>query len=69
MPVEGGRDDITGRGQTEAAQALCSGLRPELRRHHVQADVGHFGVFSGRHWRNEIMPQVADFVRAFDRAD
>jgi poly(3-hydroxybutyrate) depolymerase len=69
MTVEGGRDDITGRGQTEAAQALCSGLRPELRRHHVQADVGHFGVFSGRHWRNEIMPQVADFVRAFDRAD
>ncbi|MEX2228087.1 MAG: polyhydroxyalkanoate depolymerase [Dehalococcoidia bacterium] len=69
MTVEGGRDDITGRGQTEAAQALCSGLRPELRRHHVQADVGHFGVFSGRHWRNEIMPQVADFVRAFERAD
>lgn len=69
MTVEGGRDDITGRGQTEAAQLLCSGLTPDMRRHHVQPDVGHFGVFSGRHWRNEIMPGVADFIRTFDRQD
>lgn len=69
MTVEGGRDDITGRGQTEAAHALCANLPEQMRRHHLQPDVGHFGVFSGRHWRNEIMPEVAEFIRAFDRPE
>jgi poly(3-hydroxybutyrate) depolymerase len=69
MTVEGGRDDITGRGQTEAAHELCRSLPADMRRHHLQPDVGHFGVFSGRRWRNEIMPEVANFIRGFHRVE
>ena len=50
--VEGERDDICAIGQTLAAQELCSGLRPYMKRHHVQTGVGHYGVFSGRRWSN-----------------
>jgi poly(3-hydroxybutyrate) depolymerase len=69
MTIEGERDDITGHGQTEAAQALSPNLAPGQRRHLVQPGVGHFGVFSGRRWRNEIMPQWRDFIREHDRRD
>jgi poly(3-hydroxybutyrate) depolymerase len=61
--IEGGRDDIAGPGQTEAAHALCSSLPRRMRQHYVQPDVGHYGVFSGSHWREEIMPKVRQFVR------
>jgi len=62
--VEGERDDICAVGQTKAALALCSGL-PESRRHyHLQPRVGHFGVFHGRRWRDEIFPKVRDFIRS-----
>jgi poly(3-hydroxybutyrate) depolymerase len=63
LTVEGGRDDISGLGQTSAAHDLCTGLPQELRDHHLQEDVGHFGVFSGRSWREETMPRVRDFIR------
>jgi poly(3-hydroxybutyrate) depolymerase len=69
MTVEGERDDITGRGQTEAAQSLSTNLAASKRRHLLQPGVGHFGVFSGRRWRNEIMPQLRDFIREHDRRD
>jgi len=69
MAVEGERDDIIGIGQTEAAQTLCSSLPDSMRRHLLQPGVGHYGVFSGRRWRNEIMPEVRDFIRAHDRRD
>lgn len=69
MTIEGERDDITGIGQTEAAQSLASALPDEMRRHMVQPGVGHFGVFSGRRWRNEIMPNVREFIRSHDRRD
>ena len=69
MTVEGERDDICGIGQTEAAQHLASALPSEMRRHLVQPGVGHYGVFSGRRWRNEIMPNVRDFIRTHDRRD
>jgi poly(3-hydroxybutyrate) depolymerase len=60
--VEGERDDICGLGQTSAALDLCSGLRPLLKRHHVQTGVGHYGVFSGKRWANEIYPRVREVI-------
>lgn len=68
MTVEGERDDITGPGQTYAAHALCSSLPENMRRHHLQPKVGHYGVFNGRRWREEIMPNVRDFIRTHDKA-
>ena len=64
MTVEGERDDISGVGQTEAAHRLCPNVPAERRRHRLQARVGHYGIFNGRRWRNEILPDVADFIRA-----
>ncbi len=64
MTVEGERDDISGAGQTEAAHRLCPNVPPERRRHRLQAGVGHYGIFNGRRWRQEILPDVADFIRA-----
>ena len=60
--VEGERDDICGLGQTASALDLCSNLRPLLRRHHVQTGVGHYGVFSGKRWANEIYPRVREVI-------
>lgn len=60
--VEGERDDICAVGQTVAAQDLCPNVRPYLRTHHVQTGVGHYGVFSGRRWQNEIYPRVRDVI-------
>lgn len=60
--VEGERDDICGLGQTASALDLCSGLRPLLKRHHVQTGVGHYGVFSGKRWATEIYPRVREVI-------
>src|SRR5262245_52622222 len=62
MTVEGEKDDICSIGQTLAAQELCTGVRAYRRVHHMQAGVGHYGVFSGRKWNNEIYPLLRDFV-------
>ena len=62
--VEGERDDICAPGQTVAAQELCTSLRPYMRRHHVQIGVGHYGVFSGGRWQNEIYPQLKSVIHA-----
>ncbi len=64
MTIEGEKDDITGMGQTQAAHDLCTGLSSDLRRHHLQPKVGHYGVFNGRRWREEIYPHVRDFIRS-----
>ncbi|MBN8189467.1 polyhydroxyalkanoate depolymerase [Salipiger thiooxidans] len=66
LTVEGGRDDICGMGQTTAAHDLCSTLRPHLKRHHLQANVGHYGVFNGRRWENEIYPVVRNMILAME---
>ena len=63
MTVEGERDDISGVGQTEAAHGLCPNVPPERRRHRLQPGVGHYGIFNGRRWRNDILPDIADFIR------
>jgi poly(3-hydroxybutyrate) depolymerase len=62
LTVEGERDDICGLGQTSAALDLCSGLRPLLKRHHVQTGVGHYGVFSGKRWATEIYPRLREVI-------
>ncbi|MGO9487381.1 MAG: polyhydroxyalkanoate depolymerase [Rhodomicrobium sp.] len=68
LTVEGERDDICGIGQTAAAHDLCSGLRPHLKRHHLQAGAGHYGVFSGRRWETQVYPQVRHTILAVEQA-
>jgi len=63
LTIEGERDDICAVGQTAAAQALLTGLAPERKRHHVQAGVGHYGVFSGRRWEREIYPILKQMIQ------
>jgi poly(3-hydroxybutyrate) depolymerase len=62
LTVEGGRDDICGMGQTMAAQDLCVNVPHIRRRHHLQAGVGHYGVFSGSAWEGQICPVVRNFI-------
>ena len=64
LTVEGERDDICAVGQTAAAHLLCTGLRPHLKRHHLQPGVGHYGVFSGSRWEKQVYPQVRHHVLA-----
>jgi poly(3-hydroxybutyrate) depolymerase len=64
MTVEGERDDICSVGQTVAAQDLCPNVRPYLKTHHIQTGVGHYGVFSGRKWNQQIYPRVRDMIHS-----
>src|SRR5258708_10914404 len=64
--VEGERDDICGVGQTVAAHDLCTALRPYMKRHHMQPGVGHYGVFSGKSWENQIFPIVKNVILSSD---
>jgi len=66
LTVEGEKDDICSVGQTLAAQDLCSALWPNRKRHHMQAGVGHYGVFSGRRWQSQIYPLVRNVILAND---
>lgn len=61
--VEGGRDDICGLGQTRAALDLCTGLPAKLKSDHLEADAGHYGVFSGRRWVENVFPRVRELIR------
>lgn len=63
MTVEGELDDISGIGQTQAAHDLCTGIPDKDRIDHVQKGAGHYGVFNGSKWRNEIQPKLANFIR------
>ena len=62
LTVEGERDDICALGQTAAAHDLCTGIKPYLRRHHMQAGVGHYGVFSGKRWVEQVYPMVRNMI-------
>ena len=62
MTVEGERDDVCAVGQTVAAQDLCTSVRPAYRDHLVQTGVGHYGVFSGRKWNQQIYPRVRQLI-------
>ena len=63
MTVEGENDDISGVGQTLAAHDLCSGLPGDMKTHHLQKNVGHYGVFNGSRFRSEIVPAILAFQR------
>lgn len=66
LTIEGELDDISGSGQTEAAHDLCDNV-PKARQKHIEVKgAGHYGIFSGRRWRDLVYPQVRDFIRQFD---
>jgi poly(3-hydroxybutyrate) depolymerase len=62
--VEGAKDDISAPGQCVAALALCTGLPASKKASHVEPDAGHYGIFAGKSWRNNIRPLVLDFIDA-----
>ena len=62
LTVEGENDDISGIGQTQAAHRLCLGLPAELKEDYIQPHVGHYGVFNGRRFRDEIYTRTRDFI-------
>ena len=65
LTIEGELDDISGAGQTRAAHTLCTGV-PESRRFHYDAEgAGHYGIFSGRRWREHVHPTVSDFIQRY----
>jgi poly(3-hydroxybutyrate) depolymerase len=63
LTIEGELDDISGNGQTEAAHLLCLSIPRERREHFVAPGAGHYGIFSGRRWREVVCPRVRDFIR------
>ncbi|MFC6198618.1 polyhydroxyalkanoate depolymerase [Ponticaulis profundi] len=65
MTVEGENDDISGIGQTQAAHELCSSLPESMRTDYIQPGVGHYGVFNGSRFCNEIVPRVVEFIHRF----
>ena len=62
LTVEGADDDICGIGQTEAAHTICKNIPDQLRKHHVQAGAGHYGIFSGSVYRKNIKPLITEFI-------
>jgi len=66
MTVEGAEDDISGVGQTQAAHAVCTNIPKSKRELFVQPGIGHYGVFNGRRFREEIYPRIRDFIARND---
>jgi poly(3-hydroxybutyrate) depolymerase len=64
LAIEGERDDISGIGQTRAALDLAPGLAASKKQYHLARDVGHYGIFNGRKWREKIAPVVEKFIAA-----
>jgi polyhydroxyalkanoate depolymerase len=64
LTVEGEKDDICAVGQTLAAQDLCSGLKPYMKSHHLQAGVGHYGVFNGKRWESQVYPVLRNHIQS-----
>ncbi|MCA1493363.1 polyhydroxyalkanoate depolymerase [Ensifer sp. NBAIM29] len=67
LTVEGENDDISGLGQTQAAQTICTNIPEHMRQHYMQPDVGHYGVFNGSRFRREIAPRIVAFQREHSR--
>ena len=68
LTIEGELDDISGAGQTKAAHDLCTGI-PKARQFHYDVEgAGHYGIFSGRRWREMVYPEVKAFIKRFDKA-
>jgi poly(3-hydroxybutyrate) depolymerase len=64
MTVEGELDDISGSGQTEAALDMCTGVAAAHKKHFEAKGAGHYGIFSGRRWRELVYPEVKAFILA-----
>jgi poly(3-hydroxybutyrate) depolymerase len=64
LTIEGELDDISGQGQTRAAHDLCSRIPKDRKQHYTAPDCGHYGIFSGRRWRETICPKIAAFIRS-----
>jgi poly(3-hydroxybutyrate) depolymerase len=60
--IEGELDDISGNGQTAAAQSLCKGIPAGNKQHFEARGVGHYGIFSGRKYREMVYPRIRDFI-------
>ncbi len=68
LTLEGERDDISGVGQTYAAHKLCTKLPKSMKKHHMQKNVGHYGIFNGRRFRKHVVPIIAEFMNKHDGA-
>lgn len=68
LTIEGELDDLSPPGHTRAALDLCAGLPASMKRAHLEIGVGHYGVFNGRKWRNNIQPKIHAFIREFTQA-
>jgi poly(3-hydroxybutyrate) depolymerase len=62
LTIEGELDDISGNGQTEAAQSLCKGIPAKNKQHYLAPGVGHYGIFSGRKYREMVYPRIRKFI-------
>ena len=67
LTIEGAKDDICGLGQTEAAHKLCASIPAAAKRHVTVPEAGHFGIFSGHRWHDEVCPQIGAFIREHSR--
>ncbi|WP_090650998.1 polyhydroxyalkanoate depolymerase [Asticcacaulis taihuensis] len=67
MTVEGEKDDISGVGQTQAAHAMCPNIPDDRKLLYVQKGAGHYGVFNGRRFREDIYPRIRDFIAQNDK--
>jgi poly(3-hydroxybutyrate) depolymerase len=67
LTVEGELDDISGAGQTRAAHELCTGVPRERQFHYDVAGAGHYGIFSGRRWREMVYPEVKAFIERYNQ--
>ncbi len=63
LTVEGELDDISGPGQTQAAHELCTGIPSHRQQDLVIPKAGHYGIFSGRRWREQVAPKISEFIR------
>ena len=62
LTIEGEHDDMSGRGQTKAAHALCANIPEKNHTHYHHPETGHYGIFSGHRWREDIVPKIVEFT-------
>jgi poly(3-hydroxybutyrate) depolymerase len=67
LTIEGELDDISGAGQTRAAHELCTGIPKDEQPHFTVPGAGHYGIFSGKRWRQLVYPVVRDFIAKHER--
>ena len=65
LTIEGELDDISGMGQTRAAHKLCTGIPETDQQHYIVEGAGHYGIFSGRRWRDQVYPQLREFIARY----